>query len=291
MSKLKKLNLGASPIWEGENDWVILDHKIKRNTALKISGNATNIKLRKNSCSVIFCSHVFEHIPHIDLPSVIAEFNRILVKNGTLRLLTPDLEKITKAYAKKDKKWFKKAILEDENIRTDLGLGGMLMNFIVSPGQDTILVDRNLSRFIAGYAHLYLYDYDMLSKILKVGGFKVRKAKFNDSKIKEMKTPLHVKGLKKKWQNLNKNFYKKNKLLHKLINGKYKINFKVKGFDRDPITSLIIEAQKKKNVSKSKIVNFFNKSKKNYNIYSYSLLHDKSIIKKLSEKKINYKII
>jgi hypothetical protein len=41
---------------------------------------------------------------------------------------------------------------EDENIRTDLGLGGMLMNFIVSPGQDTALLNRNLDKFIAGYA-------------------------------------------------------------------------------------------------------------------------------------------
>ena len=37
----------------------------------------------------------------------------------------------------------------------------MLMNFIVLR-QDTILIDRNLKKFIAGYAHLYAYDFDMM---------------------------------------------------------------------------------------------------------------------------------
>ena len=45
-------------------------------------------------------------------------------------------------------------------MRRDLGIGGMSMNFIVSPGQDTVLVDRGLKNFISGMAHVYLYDYD-----------------------------------------------------------------------------------------------------------------------------------
>ena len=40
------------------------------------------------------------------------------------------------------------------------------MNFIASLGQDTILVDRNISEFISGYAHLFSYDFDMLNLIL-----------------------------------------------------------------------------------------------------------------------------
>ena len=95
-------------------------------------------------------------------------------KGAILRIIVPDLEKIAKAYVKKDKFFFKKALREDESIRTDLGLGGMLMNFIVSPGQDTILLNRNLSEFIAGYAHLYAYDYQMLSTLLIKSGFECK---------------------------------------------------------------------------------------------------------------------
>ena len=59
---------------------------------------------------------------------------------------------------------------------------------------------------------------------------------------------MHVIGLERKWQNFNKNFYEKNNLTHYYDDkeGKYNINFKVTGFDRDPITSLILEAKKQK---------------------------------------------
>lgn len=284
MNKIK-LNIGASPIWEKEG-WYTLDHKYIKKDKYKIQGDIAKIHLSNKSCSVVFCSHVFEHIPHIKLPVAIAEINRVLEKGGVLRILTPDLEKICKAYAKKNKNFFKKALEEDENIRTDLGLGGMLMNFIVSPGQDTVLLNRNLDKFISGYAHLYSYDYNMLSIILKKNGFIPRKASFNDSQVAEMRTPMHVKGLKPKWQNLNKKFYKKEKLTHKLIKGKYKINFKTTGFDRDPFTSLIIEAVKYRDVKKNKIDQFFNNSNKNYNRYAYSLNGDKEFRRTRKEKKI-----
>ena len=283
-----KLNIGASPIWQG-SDWYILDHKVKKNSKFFISGNAERVNLKNSVCDVVFCSHVVEHIPHTKLPIVLAEINRIMKKGAVLRILTPDLEKICKAYVKKNNKFFRKAKSEDESIRTDLGLGGMLMSFIVTPGQDTVLIDRNLNKFIAGYAHLYSYDYKMLSIILKTLGFSVRKAKFNDSKILEMRTPLHVVGKKPIWNDLNQKFYKKNKLVHKLVKGKYKINFKVTGFDRDPLTSLIIEAKKIKNISKKIAHKKFNISMKNYNRYAYSLLSHSDFTRNLRIRKIKKK--
>lgn len=49
-----RLNLGASPIWKNDN-WHILDHKLKRNKEKKISGDAENISLKnsKNLKSII----------------------------------------------------------------------------------------------------------------------------------------------------------------------------------------------------------------------------------------------
>ena len=103
-----------------------------------------------------------------------------------------------------------------------------------------------------------------------------------------MREPLHVEGMYPKWSDLNQKFYKKNRLVHKLVKGRYKINFKVTGFDRDPLTSLIIEAKKIKNVSKEKANKIFNQSKKNYNRYGNSLLSYKDFIKQLKNKKIKY---
>lgn len=282
-----KLNLGASPIWEKEG-WHTLDHKIKDNTEYAIAGDAIDINLDDESCDVIFCSHVFEHIPHTRLPLVISEINRVLKKGGIFRMLTPDLEVLARAYVEKDKVFWEEAIKEDENLRGDLGFGGMLMNCCVSPGQDTVLLDRNLENFIAGYAHVYIYDYEMMSKIMSSLGFNCRKALFNDSVIEEVRTPLHVQGFEPVWQNFNKQFYKDNNLIHQLVEGKYEINFKVTGFDRDPLTSLIVEAKKDYFVNKQEANERFNLSEQNYNRYSYSLLSDDTFTSRLQEMGVKY---
>ena len=283
-----KLNIGASPIWKNDS-WYILDHKVKENKGKSISGEAININLDDESCDVVFCSHVFEHIPHTQLPIIISEINRVLKPNGIFRLLTPDLEKVAKAYVNNDKRFFELAKEEDESLRTDLGYGGMFMNFIVSPGQDTVLIDRGLNRFISGYAHLYSYDFNMLNIMLEKLGFENRKADFCDSKIEEMRVPMHVSHLEKKWNNLNQEFYRKNKLVHEYKDGKYNINFTISGFDRDPLTSLIIESRKKTYIDKNQANKMFNNSMENFNRYSRSLLNDRSFVNKLDEVNISYK--
>lgn len=282
-----KLNLGASPLWSMEG-WHTLDHKLTDNTDTAIAGDASDIRLPDESCDFVFCSHVFEHIPHSRLPLVVSEVNRILKPGGIFRMLTPDLEVLAKAYAEKDEEFWAKALDEDENLRTDLGFGGMLMNCCVSPGQDTVLLDRNLQTFIAGYAHLYTYDYQMMSTIWSKLGFNCRKAKFNDSELAEVRTPLHVTGFDPVWQNFNQKFYADNGLVHRLIDGKYEINFTVTGFDRDPVTSLIIEGKKTTHVNKEEANSLFNFSEQNYNRYSYSLLRDENFTDRLTEMGISY---
>lgn len=282
-----KLNLGASPIWSQEG-WHTLDHKLAESTETAIAGDATNIKLPDNSCDVVFCSHVFEHIPHTKLPIVISEINRVLRPDGMCRILTPDLEIIARAYVNRDEEFFRKAKLEDESLRVDLGMGGMMMNFIVSPGQDTVLLDRGMNNFIAGYAHLYSYDYNMLEIMLSKLGFKSRKAAFNDSEMDDMKIPLHVVGLEEKWQDFNQHFYERHGLVHRLVDGRYEINFKVAGFDRDPLTSLIIEAKKERHVDKAAAHTMFNDSSYNYNRYSWSLLRAPEFVSRLNDLNISY---
>ena len=72
-----KLNLGASPFWSMEG-WHTLGHKLTDNTDTAIAGDASDIRLPDESCDFVFCSHVFEHIPHSRLPLVVSKVNRIL---------------------------------------------------------------------------------------------------------------------------------------------------------------------------------------------------------------------
>jgi hypothetical protein len=271
-----KLNVGASPIWS-KVGWHTLDHKKRSDgEGTSLLGDAADIPLENDTCSTIFTSHMFEHIPHVKLENILLEFNRVLPRDGVLRILTPNLKRIAEAYVKEDSEFFKKARMEDENIRTDLGFGGMFMNFIVSPGQDTALFNRSLTEFIAGYAHLYTYDYKMLKVLLERTGFyAVEQKDFCISAVEDYREPLHVAGLDPVWENFNQEFYEKNGLVHYYDShsGKYVINFKTTGFDRDPLTSLIIEARKKETIDK-KIYKTLNDSTKNYNKYAWSLLKD-----------------
>ncbi|MDR2406860.1 MAG: methyltransferase domain-containing protein [Bacteroidales bacterium] len=262
-----KLNVGAGPIWS-KTGWFVLDHKAIRSNAKVIAGTAKNIDLQNEICSTIFCSHVFEHIPHIQLPLILDEFHRVLKQDGILRILTPDLKKIATAYVNEDKNFFKQACSEDENIRTDLGLGGSFMNFIVSPGQDTALFNRNLDNFISGYGHLYSYDFEMLKILLENSGFKnIEYKAFCESSFVEFHEPLHVNSLPPIWEDMNATFYEKHKLIHYYDeqDKKYHINFTLTGFDRDPVTSLIIECRRGDKDNKNHIG-------KNYNKYGQSLL-------------------
>lgn len=252
-----KLNVGPSPIWR-KSDWFTLDHKPSRVDKNAILGDANNIPLEPNSCSTIFCSHVIEHIPNFKFEEVLVEFNRVMEKDGLIRILTPDLHKIAKAYVEKNNTFFKKLLLEDESLRTDLGYGGTFMNCIVSPGQDTVLFNNQLNEFIGGLAHVYLYDFEMLKTLLERYGYNDIKQKiFCESEFKEYEEPLHVEGMEPIWQDLNQEFFSKHNLIHR-YNAKerlYETNFTITGFDRDPTSSLIIEAKKYKNVEKLNIQN------------------------------------
>jgi len=277
MKKLNgiKLNVGASPIWEMKG-WYKLDHKAMKKNETTIYGDAASIPLEDSSCKVIFSSHMIEHIPNVKLEDIFLEFNRVLEKGGVLRILSPNLKRLAKAYVENDHEFFKEVLKEDESIRTDLGMGGMFMNFAVSPGQDTVLFNRDLTEFITGIAHQYLYDFEMLEMILSRCGFHgIEEKNFCESEIEDFKEPLHVLGKEPVWKPFNQEFYRQNGLVHKYDekSGKYDINFKVTGFDRDPVTSLILEA--KKNVSIDK--NYFksvSENHKNYNRYGNSLLKD-----------------
>jgi len=266
-----KLNVGTSPIWR-KDGWLALDHKPSRVKQRTILGDANNIPLKPKECSTIFCSHVIEHIPQYKFEDVLVEFNRVLEKNGIIRILTPDLYKLAKAYVENDQDFLKKMIIEDENVRTDLGYGGTFMNFLISPGQDTVLFNRQISEFIAGYGHVYLYDFEMLSKLLERYGFSnIQKKEFCDSEYDEYKEPLHVEGMEPVWIDLNKEFFNKHDFVH-IYNektGQYETNFTVTGFDRDPETSLIVEAKKGRDVIETDI-----KDVRNFN-YSKSLLNEK----------------
>jgi uncharacterized protein YdgA (DUF945 family) len=122
----------------------------------------------------------------------------------------------------------------------------------------------------------------MLKILLERTGFyQVKEMPFCKSEEEDYEIPLHVEGMEPEWKNFNQQFYKENDLVHYYddVKGEYNINFKVTGFDRDPLTSLIIEAKKKENI-KAEDYDSLNNSPLNYNNYAWSLLKDNQFLKR-----------
>ena len=227
MPELRGLNLGSGPDWRRPG-WETTDHKANR------SSTAWRIESADETFDLVFSSHMIEHIPHFKIDEVLSECNRVLRPGGGLRLVCPDLEAFARAYVAGDQSLFDRFVREDPTIRRDLGLGGMLMNFIVSPGADNLLFSRN-GECIGGYAHIYSYDYDMLRRLLERHGFSdIQRRGFCESDHAEFREPLHPIGAPCDWRPLIEWGDRSQGIT---------------GFDRNPLTSLIVEARKARHIA------------------------------------------
>ena len=165
----RKLNLGAGDNWSKEG-WEVLDHSSK--TLFGFRPQAWSLPFPDKTFDVVFTSHMIEHISHYKIEQVICEINRVLKYNGVLRILTPDLQKLATAYVNKDWETMNLYLKEDgSNFEPVLGIGQAFMSFLSSPGHDNYLISSDWSEPIAGYAHMFSYDYEMLSGLLERYGF------------------------------------------------------------------------------------------------------------------------
>jgi SAM-dependent methyltransferase len=184
-----KLNLGGGYRWR-KDGWENLDHDGIYNP-FGFALQAWQLPHRDESFTACFASHILEHIPHFFIEKTICEINRVMKAGGVLRILTPDLKKLARAYVNNEQDAMKLYLQEDgSNIKLDqrLGSGVVFLNFIVSPGFDSFLISSDFSQVISGYAHLYCYDYQMLSGLLDFYGFdRIRACSIEDSEIPDHK--------------------------------------------------------------------------------------------------------
>tara|TARA_Y100000022_G_scaffold28361_1_gene21895 strand:- start:2106 stop:2975 length:870 start_codon:yes stop_codon:yes gene_type:complete len=232
----KKINIGSGSSWYSEG-WETLDNGPgDYSQEWQNKGKCWDTNLKSNSYDVVFTSHMLEHIPHFRLEKTISEFNRILKEDGILRIVVPDLKKMVNAYVKKDVNFYKMS----RHYTDHLGIGGSFLSKLISPGKNTMAISREMDEIFGGYAHIYHFDYEMLEILLKKWGFKeIYRAKFCQSKDKDMQNPLCLIHNKKKYL-LQSNFVRKKKFL------KYQ-NWYHSGFDKSPETSLFVECKKGKN--------------------------------------------
>jgi len=232
---MRKLNIGAGALWRSDG-WETLDSGTTKFKSDKYHhGVIWDMPFDSNSFDIVFASHILEHVPHYRIQKSLSEVNRILKPGGIFRLAVPDLNKAAKAYVSGDVDFFRRG---QTRTHEDLGMGGMLMDYIVSPGHQTLAIMPDFSEVIGRYAHIYSYDFTMMKVLLSQWGFsEIVKSEFCASSIVELQQKnIITDGVKE--YNL-----KDQKALKRLEKDK---ELYFTGFDNKPEISLYVESKKEK---------------------------------------------
>lgn len=147
------INLGSGG--KGLDGWVNIEFRRARDTTLELDIRRP-IPLAESSAKRVIIEHVLEHLEfRTDAPRLISEIYRILQPGGTVRIIVPDCEKYLKAYVSGEKeKW----------LALDWDLDAMPQD-IYTPMH---IINHT---FHQEGEHLFGYDFETLSLLLKRGGF------------------------------------------------------------------------------------------------------------------------
>lgn len=120
-----------------------------------------------NSCQVVYCSHVLEHLALDDFRSALRNTHKILATGGVFRFVLPDLEHMI-------------------NIYINDFASEAAVKFLRSTRLGKEKRDRSLRGFITDWLgnshHLWMWDYKSIQLELQKAGFEnIRRAYFGDS--------------------------------------------------------------------------------------------------------------
>ena len=114
---------------------------------------ARHIPFPANSVAVLYASHLIEHLDREEANFFLKEAFRVLVPNGTIRLVAPDMKKLVEEYRGHGDadRLVERTFLGSHRPKT---LRSIIKYFIVGPRE-----------------HLWMYDGVSLSRLLSVMGF------------------------------------------------------------------------------------------------------------------------
>lgn len=92
-----KINVGCGEF--RNEDWINIDKtKVKGGPKPDIVASADDLPFKDGTVHKIYAGHVLEHIEFEKIPSVLAEFKRVLVEDGVLVIVGPDLTRAEYAF-------------------------------------------------------------------------------------------------------------------------------------------------------------------------------------------------
>ena len=140
------------------------------------------LPIADGSVDALYCSHVLEHLDRESIETALANSIAILKPGGTFRLVVPDLT------------WRAERFLSQQNQGNYLAADNFMEATYLGERSAQFTLAQKLRRGLGNSAHLWMYDYALLSQLLIDAGLvDIRRCKFGDSKI-EAFTVVEDKG-------------------------------------------------------------------------------------------------
>ncbi|MCX5704297.1 MAG: methyltransferase domain-containing protein, partial [Candidatus Omnitrophica bacterium] len=211
---MMKVNLGCGPV--GKDDWFNIDwgilaflhasplflkvlmalrllppeYSIKWPGNLMLRDCRRKLPFEDSSVDYIYTSHFLEHLKRFEAEKVLKECHRVLKDEGILRIVVPDLGLILKKYTERDKQFFIDSFHRDDTKAAEgLALADLLSG-VFYPEANKLQQSR-LKKIASFFirAHLWMYDSDSLTQLLKSSGFRtVEKNKFREGNVPDLDT-------------------------------------------------------------------------------------------------------
>jgi len=191
-----KVNLGSGP--DGRDDWVNVDygllaelqkHRLLRKIVYKlhllperyrklwpknllVHDCRKPLPFRTESVDCIYTSHLLEHLRKYEATRLLRECFRVMKPNSYIRIVVPDLKLIAERYLSGDYEFFLSAQEETPAENRKECIADLFNLFFYSPSNKSEI--RGLrARLINRFArwHVWMYDFDSLSKSLADVGF------------------------------------------------------------------------------------------------------------------------
>ena len=149
-------------------------YKSKWPKNLKLCDCRKGLPFEPGAIDFIYTSHFLEHLKRFEAAHVLKECFRVLKTSGVLRIVVPDLRKISAKYIENDSKFFLDYAGQQERQR----LSGLSVADLFSAMFYPEFYRLRASG-LAGLStkfirpHMWMYDFESLSRLLKDSGFKV----------------------------------------------------------------------------------------------------------------------
>lgn len=207
-ARLAKVNVGSG-IWF-RRGWATVDYYApRRSVDFSIDlRSASSLPFASRSVSLIFSSHLLEHLSDAQGVLLLEEFARVLRPGGLLRVSLPDAERAIAAYRLSNTDFFSSGGV----LCSGPTLEHQLVNFFASyrdeagdhgpsvdPNEVEASVQRPLGEFIAWcvaripssaayVAHVNGFDFEKLERMLRSAGFThVKRCDFRRSSVNELR--------------------------------------------------------------------------------------------------------